>query len=64
MEAYLMSLGVDVWSFVSINYVVPDIPQTYAYGKKVYGNNAEAQNAIIFDLNESKWVKLMHYKLE
>ena len=34
MEAYLMSLGVDVWSYVLVGIIVPDTPPTYENGKR------------------------------
>lgn len=62
MEAYLMSLGVYVWSSVLVFYVVPVVPRTDANGKKVYRNNTMAKNSILFDLNQYELVKVMHCK--
>ena len=52
MEAYLMSLRVDVWTLVLVDYNVPVIPPTNAYGKKKYGNNVRAKNVILFGLSQ------------
>ena len=62
MEAYLMSLGVDVWNSVLVDYNVPDIPPTDADDKKIYGNNANAKNSILFGLSKSEIVNVMHCK--
>jgi len=62
MEAYLMSLGVDVWTSVLVDYNVPDIPPTDADDKKIYGNNANAKNSILFGLSQSQLIKFMHCK--
>ena len=52
MEAYIMSLRVDVWTLVLVDYNVLDIPPTNADGKKLYGNNAKAKNFILFGLSQ------------
>ena len=62
MEAYLMSLGVDVWSSILIDYDVVDVPPTDADGKKLYGNNSKSKNTIFFGLSEPEVVKVMHCK--
>jgi len=62
MEAYLMSLGVDVWSSVLVDYVVPDVPPTNAYGKKLYGNNDKDMNSIIFYLSQYELLNIMHFR--
>lgn len=59
METYLISLGVDVHSFILVDY---DVPPTDANGKLLYGNNVKAKNAILFGLNQFELVKVMHYK--
>eukprot|EP00253_Pinus_taeda_P001846 PITA_01846 len=62
MGAYLMSLGVDVWTSVLVDYNVRDIPPTDGDGKTLYGNNVKAKNSILFGLSQSELVKVMHYK--
>lgn len=62
MESYLMSIGVDVWSYVLVDYDVPDVPATDAYGKKLYVNNAKAKNYILFGLSQYELVKVLHCK--
>ena len=57
-----MSLGVDVWSSVLVDYDVPDVPPIDVDGKKLYGNNVKAKNAILFGLSQSELVKVMHCK--
>lgn len=42
IKSYLMSLGVDVWSSVLVDYDLPNVPPTNANGQKLYGNNAKA----------------------
>lgn len=58
MEEYIMSLGVDFWTSVVVDYNLPGIPPIVADGKKLYGNNAKANNFILFGLSQSKLVKL------
>ena len=41
-----MSLGVDVWTLVQVNYNVPGIPPTNVDGKKLYLSNGKAKHAI------------------
>ena len=62
MEAYLMSLRVDVWSSVLVDYNVLYVPRGDAYGKILYGNNAKAKNSILSGFIKSELVKVMHYK--
>lgn len=37
MELYPMSLGVDVWNSILVDYNVPDISPTDVDGRKLYG---------------------------
>lgn len=62
MEAYIMSLGVDVWSFVLIDYDVLDVPPTSAHSKKVYGNNDKPKNSVLFGLSQFELVKVIQCK--
>ena len=62
MESYLMSLGVDVWSFVLVYYDVPHVPPTDIDGKKLYENNPKSENSIIFGLSQSELIKVLHCK--
>jgi len=57
-----MSLGVDVWTSVLVDYNVPDIPPTDGDGNKLYGNNGKTKNAIPFHLSQSELIKIMHCK--
>ena len=60
MEAYLMSLGVDVWNSVLVEYVVPLTPLIDLDRRKNYVNNAKAKNVILFDLNQLELMNVMH----
>lgn len=62
MEAYCMSLGVDVWSFVLVDYIVRETPPTNENDKNVYGNNEKAKSAILFGLNQYDLVKVIQCK--
>jgi len=58
-----MSLGIDVWTSVVVNYNVPDIPPPIdEYGKKLYLSNDKSKRAILASLNQSELVKVMHCK--
>ena len=61
-EAYHMSLVVDVWSFVLVDYIVRETPPTNENDKNVYGNNERAKSAIIFGLNQYDLVKVIQCK--
>ena len=60
MEAYLMSLGVDVQISVLVEYAAPITPPIDPDGMKNQENNENAKNSIAFGLNQSKLVKVMH----
>lgn len=62
MEAYHMSLGVDVWSFVLVDYIVRETPPTNENDKNVYGNNEKEKSAILFGLNQYDLVKVIQCK--
>lgn len=62
MEAYRMSLGVDVWSFLLVDYIVRETPPTNENDKNVYGNNEKAKSAILFGLNQYDLVKVIQCK--
>jgi len=64
MEYYLMSLGVNVWSSILVDYDVPDVPPTNADGKNMYGNNDKYKNSILFGLIQSELIKVMHNKYD
>ena len=53
MEAYLIYLGVEVWTSVLVNYNVPDIPSIDGDGKKLYMSNGKAKYAILAGLSQS-----------
>ena len=48
-----MLFGVDVWTSIPVAHHVPNIPPTDADDMKLYGNNVQAKNAIIFCLSQS-----------
>ena len=61
MQAYIISLGFDVWILVKDGYTEPkDGPTTNAEIAD-YEHNAIAMNAILGGLNESKNFKVMKY---
>jgi hypothetical protein len=45
-------------------YIAPTIPPTDATGKNPSEHNAKAMNVILIGLSKSKFVKVMHCKLE
>lgn len=47
-----MSLRVDVWTSVQVNYNVPGIPPTNADGKKLYLCNGKGKHAILVGLSQ------------
>lgn len=55
-----MSLGVDVWSFVLVDYVFHDVPPIDVDGNHLYGNNSKAKNTIPFSLFQARevWFKI------
>ena len=62
MEAYWMSLGVDAWIFVLVDYIVPETPPKSTNDKKIYGNNEKEKSAILFGLNQYDLVKVIQCK--
>lgn len=62
MEAYLTSLGFDVWKFVVDDYTAPTTPPIDMTDKKACEYNAKANNVILSGLKNSKFIKVMHCK--
>lgn len=61
IEAYLMSLRIDVWSNLLVNYDFNDVLPTNENNKNVYGNNVKATNSFLFSLSQSELVNVMHF---
>ena len=57
-----MSLGVYYWSYLIVDYDVLNVPTTYVDGNKLYGNNANVNNSILYGLNQSEIINFMHCK--
>lgn len=51
MEAYVMPLGVDVWTLVLVDYNVPNIPPTDADGNFLDLRNGKAKHVILVGLS-------------
>ena len=60
MKVYLQSQGVDVWKEVVNIYNVPTTPPIDQASKKLYEDNTKSMNAILSDLAETIFVKVMH----
>ena len=60
MRVYLQAQGVDVWKVVVNRYNVPTTPPTDQALKKLYEDNSKVMNAILSDLAEIVFVKVMH----
>ena len=61
MQAYIISLGFDVWILVKDGYIEPKYGPTTNAKIAYYENNAIAMNAILGGLNESEFFKVMNY---
>ena len=59
MEAYLQSLGVDVWKFVENGYDVPKIAPVDVVDRSKYEYDARARNALLCGLVDSEFTKVM-----
>ena len=59
MEAFIQSLGTDIWLEIITSYKLPDTPPTGVADKKLYESNAKSKNAILSGLVESKFMKVM-----
>ena len=62
METCLTAIGFDVWQSVLDGYTPPQNPPTDTTGKIMCENNAKAKHAILCNLVESEFGKVMHYK--
>lgn len=62
MQAYLCSLGYDVWQCVEHGYTMPSTPLEDATSKKLFENDSRAKNALMCGLSNSELVKIMHCK--
>jgi hypothetical protein len=62
MKIYLMALGFDVWKSVENGYTTPTTPPTDIAGKKICNDNSRAVNAILGELTNPIFVKVMHCK--
>lgn len=60
MEAYLISLGFDVWKVVFDVYKFYNNSPIDRVGKKACESNAKVRNAILYGLSNSKFVKIVH----
>lgn len=47
-----------------VYYNVPNIHTIVSDGKKLYGNNSKARNAILFGISQSKLVKVMYCRYD
>jgi hypothetical protein len=61
MKTYLMSLGFEVWNTIENGYTAPTTPLVLPTSIKLNANNSNSKNAIICGLDESMFVKVMHY---
>lgn len=59
MEAYLTTLGYDVWRAAKDNYIEPAHPITEANVKKAHKKNAKENNAILSGLKNYEFVKVV-----
>lgn len=62
MEAYIISLGVDVCATIEYGYKVPTTQLTYLDERRAEENNVKAMNVMIAGLNQSELIKVMHWK--
>ena len=60
MRVYLQARGADVWKVVANKYDVPANPPIDAHGKKLYEDNSKEMNAILSDLTDIVFVKVIH----
>jgi hypothetical protein len=59
MRTYIMALGADVWDVVETGYVKP-VVLANKDDKLEFSFNAKAMNAILSELAEAQFVKVMH----
>lgn len=62
MDAYLSSLGYDVWRAIKDDYNEPAHPITDPNAKKAHENNAKLKNAILSGLENFEFFKLVQCK--
>jgi hypothetical protein len=60
MRIHFMSPGFDVWSAVENGYKAPTTPPIDTTGKRLSDNNSKAVGAILSNLTESIFFKVMH----
>jgi len=61
MKTYLIALGIDIWSAFKNGYTIPTTPPIDTTRKRLNDNNSKGKNAILCDLAELVFFKVMHF---
>ena len=61
MNAYLMSMGFNIWTIVTDGYKPPKTRPSTSEEIEECQNNATAMNAILAGLGETEFFKVMNY---
>ena len=62
MQTFLHAQGFDVWQIVADGYATPTTPPTNKDGNKLNKNNSKSKCTILSSLDDSIFVKVMHFK--
>lgn len=62
IESYLNFMGYGIWNSIVDGYTPPSTPPTNLDKIKMHENNGKTRNAIISELYEIEFLKVMDYK--